>query len=132
MGAGVPFLIRRFMQQGAEVWGTYCRIGQVRHIIWHWNDEGVGAFNCISSVAMHVGDTLCTQLPLQPHSACPALWGRTQRSALWGRTQRSARGATIWAPGRTRDPYFGILGASLLSLVQVLTPCLGTAEAAEV
>ena len=27
---------------------------------------------------------------------------------LWGRLKRSA---TIWASGRTRDPYFEILGA---------------------
>ena len=32
-----------------------------------------------------------------------------------------ARSATIWASGRTRDPYCEILGASLLPLAQVLT-----------
>ena len=31
-----------------------------------------------------------------------------------------ARSATIWAPGHTRDPYFEILGASLLTLAPVL------------
>ena len=32
-----------------------------------------------------------------------------------------ARSATFWAFGRTRDPYFGMLGASLLPLVYILT-----------
>ena len=36
------------------------------------------------------------------------LWGSLKRSALRAQCTRSA---TIWASGRTRDPYFEILGA---------------------
>ena len=38
------------------------------------------------------------------------LWGRLKRSARDVRAQ-CAHSATIWASGRTRDPYFEILGA---------------------
>ena len=33
---------------------------------------------------------------------------RFRKMCFWGRLKRSA---TIWASGRTRDPYFEILGA---------------------
>ena len=51
-----------------------------------------------------------------------------------------ARSATIWASGRTRDPYFEILGAPrgiMVTLAEVLTSdfvplCLGIPENAGV
>ena len=48
------------------------------------------------------------ELPIPPHPHPPADPPPAQVLADRGRLKRSA---TIWASGRTRDPYFEILGA---------------------
>ena len=52
--------------------------------------------------------------PGNPFSLCTlTLRGRLKRSARALRAQ-CARSATIWAPGRSGNPYFVVLWASLL------------------
>ena len=67
--------------------------------------------------AMLVGHLVMYAMGAHVYFACSEGYSKTKGAHL----AQCACSATIWAPGRTRDPYFEILGASLLPLAYILT-----------